>query len=153
MLANFLALGDLVIERVKTELPSDFQLVAHAADLAGVKDSAQITPACHIVYLGARIGTQLQAAAPPPAGKVAWDQDWMTVVVVRSAKDPKRLTGAMEVAGPLCGRLVTTLTGWKADDGVMPLQAEPPGVPPLPSAAGTLYVPLRWRARITKFTT
>lgn len=153
MLAHFLALGDLMIDQIGVALPGTFSLVAHAADLAGVKDSTQITPAVHIVYLGAKPGAQLRSDSPlPPPAAVAWDQDWLTVVVVRSAKDPKQLTGAMTAAGPLVGQLLRTLAGWKATDGVMPLESVPAGVPPLPSAAGTLYVPLRWRARVTTFT-
>lgn len=147
MLAHFLALGDLIIGRVNAAMPSQFRLVAHAADLAGVKDSAQVTPGCHVLYVGSQPGAELRYSSA-----VVWQQDWLTVVVVRSAVLPKQLTGAVAQAGPLIGGLVRSLAGWQPADGVEPLMPVAPGVAPLITEVGTLYIPLRWRALIKQWT-
>lgn len=154
MLAHFLAVGDLIEQKIKSDLPDAFKLVAHAADLAGVQDSAQVHPACHIVYLGHRAGPMIRSERPPSMRKkmpMVWEQDWMTVIVVRSSKDAKQLTGAMAIAGPLAGQLANLLADWKPTEGVEPLEPVAPGVPPLPSSAGTLYFPLRWRVAVKSF--
>lgn len=146
MLAHFLALGDLIKTRIGDQMPNEFKSIAHAADLKGVKDSLQPAPALHVLFMGTNTGPAL-----PRAAKVAWDQEWLTVVVTRSMKEAKSGAGAMELSGPLCGGLLAALTGWTPCDGVQPLEPIAPGVPPLVTTAGTLYVPLRWRARITSF--
>lgn len=147
MLTHFLALGDLIKAQIEAEMPAAFRLVADAADLKGVKDSLQIAPACHIVFAGAKPGTAL-----PRANLVAWDQTWLTVVVTRSAKDAKSGAGARALAGPLLSALLTPrlLAGWKpfADESVQPLEPIAPPVPPLLTDAGTLYVPVAWKARV-----
>lgn len=145
MIAHFLALGDLIAEQIKVKMPNAFRLVADAADLKGVKDSTQIAPACHIVFAGAKPG-----AALPRANLVAWDQTWLTVVVTRSAKDPKSGAGARALAGPLLSQLLApgVLSGWVPDQSVMALDPVASPAPPLLTDAGTLYIPVAWKARV-----
>jgi hypothetical protein len=145
MLAHFLSLEDLIKAQIEAKLPGIFRLVASAADLKGVKDSLQVTPACHVILAGLRPGVSL-----PRASAVAWDQTWLTVVVTRSAKDPKGGTGARETAGPLLSQLLSpgVLANWQPDPGVQPLEPIAPPAPPLVTDAGTVYVPLAWRARV-----
>lgn len=145
MLTHFLALGDLIAEQIKAEMPNAFRLVADAADLKGVKDSTQVAPACHIIFFGAKPGAQLKQSS-----KVAWDQTWLTVVVTRSAKDPKSGAGARALAGALLSSLLPALSGWKPfqDESVLPLEPAQAPAPPLLTDAGTLYVPIAWRARV-----
>lgn len=145
MLAHFLSLGDLIKTQIEAGMPDAFRLVADAADLKGVKDSMQIAPACHIVFAGAKPGASL-----PNANRVAWDQTWLTVVVTRSAKDAKSGAGARALAGPLLSQLLSpgVLSGWRADQSVLPLEPVAPPAPPLLTDAGTLYVPVAWKARV-----
>ncbi|MDE2469979.1 MAG: hypothetical protein KGL35_14865 [Bradyrhizobium sp.] len=146
MIAHFLALGDLISAQIAAKMPAAFRAVVDAADLAGVKDSLQLAPACHIVFLGAKPGVKL-----PRANLVAWDQRWLTVVVTRSAQGAKAGTGARALAGELLSQLLSpgVLSGWTPDVGVQPLEPIDPPAPPLLTQAGTLYVPVAWRARVT----
>lgn len=148
MLAHFLQLGDLIKQQIEAKMPNQFRLVADAADLKGVKDSTQVAPACHVIFAGAKPGASL-----PRAQAVAWDQTWLTVVVTRSAQDPKSGAGARAKSGPLLSALLApgVLAGWKpfADDSVLPLEPAAPPAPPLLTDAGTLYVPVAWKARVS----
>lgn len=146
MIAHFLALGDLIKAQIEAAMPLAFRLVADAADLKGIKDSLQVTPACHIVFAGARPGVSL-----PRANLVAWDQTWLTVVVTRSARDAKSGAGARSLAGPLLSNLLSpgVLSGWTPGAGVEPLEPIAPPAPPLVTDAGTLYVPASWKVRVT----
>ncbi len=147
MLTHFLSAGDLISAQIQAKLPAQFSKVAHAADLAGVKDSLQVTPACHVLLQNIKLASQIRMGDAE-----AWIQEWLTVVVTRSAQDAKTGAGAMALAGPLIGALLTpgVLAGWVMTEGVMPLEAiNPPA--PLLTQAGTLYVPLAWRVTITNW--
>lgn len=148
MLSHFLAPGDLIIAQIQAALPGKFALVKHAADLAGVKDSLQVTPACHVLLQRMTLAAQLRQG-----DAVSWGQEWLTVVVTRSAKEAKTGAGAMALAGPLVGALLRpgVLAGWRMTEGVAPLEPLAPP-PPLLSTAGTLYVPLAWRVTVSDWT-
>ncbi len=147
MLTHFLALGDLIKTQIEAKMPGAFRLVADAADLKGVRDSTQLAPACHIIFAGAKPGASL-----PRSRAVAWDQTWLTVVVTRSAKDPKSGAGARADAGLLLSALLApgVLAGWQplSDESIQPLEPVAPPAPPLLTDAGTLYVPVAWKARV-----
>ncbi len=144
-LAHWLAFGDLLEEKIKADVPG-FTKVADAADLAGVKNSAQVVPACYVVYAGHVPGPMLRGSK-----HVSWDQTWLTVVVTRSAQEAKSGGGARRLAGPFCGALIKAISGWTAADYVQPAEPIAPPAKPLLITAGTLYVPLAWRVRIQGF--
>jgi hypothetical protein len=143
-LEHFLSVGDRLIDRIETL--DRFRKVAHAADLTGVKDSLQLTPACHIVPAGFTLAAQL-----PRGTKQAWTQRWLTVVVTRSARQAKSGAGAMTLAGPLVSALLAPgfLAGWEPGAGCQPLEAASPPQPSVVlSDAGALYVALEWHVML-----
>ena len=140
-LAHFLAAGDLLIDRARAQLPGAFKKIAHSADLAGIQDSLQTTPALHIVFRGHELAAQLSDGSAS-----VYRQHWMAVVVTRSAKSAKSGAGAVALAGPLADRLLApgVITGWTPAAGCGPFTAVSPGVGSAVSDAGCLYVPLEW---------
>lgn len=101
---NFLALEPHLVDCVKLAVArlSPAVHVLTAADLADVKESAQRTPAVHIIYGGYRVAEDQ---------RIAWrlEHTWYAVTVVRHAGAQRSGAAARAAAGSLLTLVVGAL--------------------------------------------
>ena len=131
------SLEPVIVARIAENMPKGVKVFS-AADLAGVREAAQHTPAVHVIYDGYRV---VQAD-----GAVAEiETSWLTVLAVRNARAQKTGSAAREDAAKLVSSLYGSLAGWLPPGGVRELElanAPRPGFD-----AGFLYLPLAWNTR------
>ena len=136
---NFLALEARLVELVKQAVVgiSPAVHVLTAADLADVKESAQRTPAVHIIYGGYRIAEDQVTA---------WRlvHKWYAVVVVRHVGTQRTGTAARAAAGPLLSRVLGALAGASVPGASRPLEWITPPGPEF--RAGVQYLPSAFTA-------
>lgn len=135
---DFLHLESQIIDRLGERLSPDIHRLT-AADLAGVAEGSQPTPAVHVVFDGYRI----QDHKIPAIAAVT--QQWLTVIAVRNRRGGSTGDGARASAGPIIGDVLSSLHGWRPDGAsVLKLAAAPrPGY-----VAGFAYFPLSWTTTI-----
>lgn len=106
--------------------------VLTSADLADVKESAQNTPAVHLIYGGYRIAEDL---------RISWRlaHKWFVVVVVRNVAGARSGKAARQDAGPMVARVVGALVGATVPGATQPLTLVTP--PPATYRAGHQYIP------------
>lgn len=130
---DFMALEPRLVELAKAAVAgmSPAVHVLTADDLAGVKESAQHTPAIHVIYGGYRVAESLG---------VAWRlaHTWYVVAAVRNVAGKAGATRARQGAGRLGGRVVAALVGAKVEGATSALDLKTP--PPSGSSAGFQYV-------------
>lgn len=102
---DFLALEPLLMERIDSQCLG-IQFVLSAADVDGVQESKQRTPAAHVLYDGYSIQQdQVQRALIR--------QTWVVVVTVRHVGQRNQSALQREAAGPLVMEVVQALMGWR----------------------------------------
>ena len=111
--------------------------VLTSADLADVKESAQKTPAVHLIYGGYRIAEDLGTA-----WRLA--HKWYAVVVVRNVAGARSGQAARQDAGPMVARVVGALVGASVPGATRPLTLVSP--PPATYRAGHQYIPSAFEA-------
>lgn len=141
MIDDYLSLEPLLIERLR-ESVTDIRHVLNAADLAGVKQAAQSTPAIHVLYYGDRLG---DSAGTKRARHVY--QQWLTIMVIKDVRSQRTGQAAREQAGPFITGIIQALQGWKPGAGFGEL-ARFIGPRPFYQPGGFLYVPLGWESLI-----
>lgn len=106
--------------------------VLTAADLADVKESAQKSPAVHLIYGGYRIAQDVGTA---------WRlvHKWFAVVVVRSAATQRTGKAARQAAGPMVAQVVGALIGANPPGATRPLTLVSP--PAASYSGGYQYIP------------
>jgi len=135
---SFLSLETALVERLKATLPSGVQ-VLNAADLAGVAEGSQPTPAVHVVYGGYRV-------VETNSGFSTIEQTWYAVVTVRNVRDVKSGAGARDEAAGLLDAVYAALAAYK------PPNARPLALTNAPkpqTTAGFMYFPLAFNSTIT----
>ncbi len=141
-MADYLAAEGLIVGRLEASLGAQVRAVFSAADLAGVAEQAQITPAVHVVYDGDRLGDE---AGRHRAQQVY--QRWLVIVAVRNAKGQATGKGARESAGPIISAVLAALQGWQPSPDHQPLRRiDAPR--PVFSPGGFAYFPLAFETRI-----
>lgn len=141
MAANYLAAEALLIERLHATV-SGVRKIYSAAELAGVEEQAQTTPALHVVYSG----DVLDDSAARGRGQVV-AQEWLVVTAVRNARDQQGGVAAREDAGPLLTQVIEALSGWSPGPGFDPLRrinAPRPAYRP----GGYAYFPLGFSTKV-----
>lgn len=103
---NYLIAEQLIVERLTTRLRGVKKVLA-AADLAGVAESSQTTPAVHVVYQGYRPTQEKEDGATQQT-----EQTWLVVVAVRNVRDTRAATATREDAGPIMLDCLRALQGW-----------------------------------------
>lgn len=149
-MANFLALEQLLVTRLKSTLPepaaaAGFKTVhvLTAADLAGVTVEQQLTPAVQIIYQGYK---KVQGRSD---GKVATiGQTWLVTVATRNLRDVKSGQAARNEAGLLASLVLDALMGWKPPSFSKPLELV--DAPNGGHLAGFFYLPLAFAAEFVK---
>lgn len=136
---NFLALESQLVARVQLAVAglSPAVHVLTAADLADVKESAQRTPAVHIIYGGYSIAEDLVTA-----WRLA--HTWYAVVVVRNVAAQRNGAAARASAGPLLAQVMGTLAGCSLPGAIRPLTLLTP--PRAEYRAGVQYLPTAFSA-------
>ena len=104
MLANYLSAEGLIIARLKARLPA-VRAVLSAADLVGVEERSQITPALHVLYDGDTV-----QESPGRAQSVG--QRWLVIVAVRNVRDQMGGSAARADAGALLTQVIQALQYW-----------------------------------------
>lgn len=139
---NFLALEPLIVARLKSVLPADVHVLS-AADLAGVAESAQPTPAVHVLYRGYRV----RDADVPAFASI--EQTWLTVIAARNLTDLASGSDARQAAGPLAADVIDALYQHRFSElsGARPLRITQ--APEAGYRAGYFYLPLGWICPIT----
>ena len=111
--------------------------VLTAAELEGVRENAQLTPALHVISDGFR---------PTESGhKVArLTHTWYVVAAVRNAAAQRSGAAARRQAGPLLARAMGALLSEQLPGTAKPLQLAP--APRGRYAGGFFYLPSAWTA-------
>lgn len=115
--ADYLADEALIVARLKLKTTGFGNNVLNAADLAGVEQTKQITPAVFVIYIGDRLGKE----AGRGIGQEVFQQ-WAVVVAVRNARSQRTGEGARSDAGPLMTEVIAALQGWEPATGRRPLK-------------------------------
>jgi hypothetical protein len=125
-----------IVERLRTKLAGTEPAVhvLTAADLAGVTEEKQLTPAVHVIYRGYRV---LQARADGSVAKVAIT--WLAVTATRNVRGLASGASARVDAAALFARVFKALGGFMPPGATTPMRA---ATPPLAGfSAGLQYVP------------
>jgi hypothetical protein len=136
---NYLSAEQLIIDRLEAQI--DGVHVLSAADLSGVDERSQVTPAVHVVYDGDDLGDR----AGDGAAQIV-RQRWLTVVATRNVRAIGSGKAAREDAGTVILQALAALAGWQPSEehGQM---VRIPG--PRPAYRdGYLYVPITWHTAI-----
>lgn len=142
-LENFLALEPVLVARLVEQL-ADLVPKVHvlaAADLAGVTETTQLTPAVHVVYQGYRV------VESKPDGRAARiEQTWLATVASRNMATLRTGSAARADAGLIAQRVCQALMAFKPPVASKPLRlTEGPGAG---FNAGFQYLPLAFVAEL-----
>jgi len=137
MITDYLSAGDLIIARLKAQIPN--VAVLSARDLNGVKEFSQPAPAVQVLYAGDQV---IPGDLSDDAIATVVEQRWLLVVVTRSAKDTRGGTGAREEAGPLVTEVIQAVQGYSLGTGFSDLRRLNGPAPSF--GPGVLYVPLMY---------
>lgn len=138
---SFLALESALIERLKARLPAGTHVLT-GADLAGVAEGSQPTPAVHVIYQGYRV-----AEARPDGRAARIEQTWLAVVAVRNVRDARSGEAARNDASLLADGVIDALMGWQPPGTSSPLKITQ--APRAGYFAGHLYLPLAFTTENT----
>jgi hypothetical protein len=139
---NFLALEPLITAHLRSAL-SPGVYVLSAADLVGLVEATQPTPAVHVLYRGYRV-----RESDVPAF-VSIEQTWLTVVAVRNLANLAVGSDARQSAGVLAAQVIDAMYQHRFADlsGARPMH-----ITQAPEAGyrdGHFYLPLGWSCPIT----
>jgi hypothetical protein len=138
VIEDYLAAEPLIIARLAERVTDATTLTA--ADLQGVAEKAQVTPAIHVIYAGDVVPG---GAAVDEGNYHLIRQQWMTVIAVRSARGQRSGSGARELAGPLITGAIKALASWRPVQGLGRLRRVPAPRPTF-TPGGFAYFPLQW---------
>lgn len=127
--ADFLALEGAIVARLRQQLP-ELQAVMTAEQLDGVQQTAQHTPAAHVLFTGyTPVNTQRDDV-------IQVGQSWTVVLVTRSVQqhtDTRR--------GGYQSRIISALHGWKPAGARTALRLASAPIPPS-YGPGVAYLPV-----------
>ena len=120
--------------------------VLAAADLAGVTEGTQVTPAVHVVYQNYRV---LESRSDGAAARV--ELTWLTIIATKNVKDTRSGAAARADAGLIAARVAKALMGFKAEAASKPLRlSQGPGAG---FSNGFAYLPLAFVAELALINT
>lgn len=139
MIDNLMALEPELMARIKSQLASTAPHVhvLCAADLAGVTEESQPTPAVQVIYHGYRMFENRSRSDGRAAGLV---QTWLAVVVTRNLRGLKTGSDARASAGALGHSVATALMGYRAPSASGPCVLV--NAPQASYSSGVQYLPL-----------
>ncbi|MBK7314928.1 hypothetical protein [Candidatus Aalborgicola defluviihabitans] len=143
MIDNLMMLEQPLMDRLADQL-ADLSPKVHvlaAADLAGVTEATQVTPAVHLVYQGYRI-----MESRSDGGAARLEQTWLATVATKNVKNTRSGTAARTDAGLIAARVAAALMGFRPAGGSKPLRlAEGPRAG---FSNGYAYLPLAFVAEL-----
>lgn len=142
MTDHYLSAEGYLIEQLKAKVPG-FKAVLSAADLAGVLEAAQQTPAAHVLYWGERLGDSTGRGR----AQMSYQQ-WLIVIATRNASTQRTGEAARNEAGPLIDAMLSALQGWAPANG-QPLQRIP-GPKAAYTRGGFAYFPFLFETRLER---
>jgi len=98
----------LLVARLTEKLPG--VAVLSAADLAGVTQARQVTPAVHVLWAGYRPGAMGGVDAELTQELT---ENWLIAVACRNLRSPKTGEHARSEAAPLVAAVIEALLGWQ----------------------------------------
>jgi hypothetical protein len=136
---NYLSAEQLIIDRLEAQI--DGVHVLSAADLSGVDETRQVTPAVHVIYNGDDLGDR----AGDGADQIV-RQRWLTVVATRNVRNISDGKAAREDAGKIVLEVLDALAGWQPDGehgNLVRIAGPSPAY-----RTGYLYIPLAWHTAV-----
>lgn len=143
MSLNLLAAEADIVARLTAKLADQMPKVhvLTAADVAGVLQEQQLTPAVHVVYSTSKV---TEARYDGKTARMA--QTWLAVVVTRNARNLVSGSDARNETGELAGAVFVALAGHK------PASCSKPLIPVTPPgggySGGFAYLPLAFETEI-----
>lgn len=135
---DFMAAEPHIVQRLKDALAglTPAVHVLTGADLAGVVEASQRTPAVHVLWRGFRV-----LESRPDGAAARLDHTWAVVAAVRNVRTLASGAEARAEAGALAARAGAALMGYRPPNvaGPMRLTAAPAA---MHSAQGFFYLPL-----------
>lgn len=131
---NFMALEPHLVELARAAVAGmrPAVQVLTVSDLAGVAESAQHTPAIHIVYGGYRVAEDYGLT-------VSLEHTWFAVAAVRNVAKARSGSAARQDAGSLLARVTEVFLGARVQGATKPLALITP--PAASYSAGFQYIP------------
>ena len=126
---DYLFLEALLIDRLKSLMDADVNFIGGLPDLAAMDDQVQHASAVYVIYLGDQLRSTAKQQGAQRAVQML-NQNWAVVIALSVADANNDGEEARRQAGPLIGKLLTTLTGWKPSIDVGPLARSPRPTPP-----------------------
>lgn len=115
--------------------------VLSSADLAGVTEATQPTPAVHVVYQGYRV-----VESRSDARGARLEQTWLATVATRNVRDLRTGIAARVDAGQIAARVAGALMGFKPTPASKPLRLV--DAPAAGYSDGFAYMPLAFVAEL-----
>ena len=139
---NWFAPGALIADHLKRQGWPDIRAFLIEEDLAGVQESAQPTPAFHVLYGGFEIPEQANRGGV----LLVVAQFWDVVAAVRNVENTRELQAR---GGEMTMRAMVALAGYRPCEAYQALQPVP-GLAPEFSETGEFgYYPMRYRTQFT----
>ncbi len=103
---DFLSAGPAIEQRIRDQVPG-LRMVLSAADLEGVQESKQTTPAAHVLFADYTVAEE-QAAGE----RARIRQTWIAVVVERNVRQSNQAAAQRATIGPRVLEVMRALMGW-----------------------------------------
>lgn len=142
---DYLSAEELIKTRVKTQVVELATNTFSAADMAGVSEAEQFTPAAHVLYYGDRVAEGQGRSSNGECQCV--DQVWYVILVFRNVRDTVTGQAVRAEAGPVIKKVLKALQGWQLTNEHGPLKRVNGPAPG--HRAGFLYIPLCFTTRVT----
>lgn len=129
-----LAAGNHIVSRLKARCATASDNIFSTADLAGVKERSQVTPALHVVLHSYR---PLSDDSGPTS---RWSEIYLVVIVVKHARQVSGTDAIRNAAEPLLAEALAALDGWRCPGCIGTVRAIDPPNPLFTDSFG--YFPL-----------
>lgn len=126
--------GPLLEARLKALCPAAGDNIFATADLAGVREKAQVTPALHLVL------HSYKPLSDDEGSSSRWQETWLAIAVVRNARQNVGAQAVRDEAPALLAEAMAALDGWHCPGTVGLVRAIAPPPPLITDGFG--YFPL-----------
>lgn len=126
--------GPLLEARIRLLCKSAGDNVFTSADLAGVRERAQVTPALHLVM------HSYKPLSDDTGSSSRWQETWLVVAVVKNVRQNAGAGAVRDDAVALLAETMAALDGWKCPGAVGLVRAIAPPQPLITDGFG--YFPL-----------
>ena len=132
--------GPLLEARLAAYCPAAEGNIFSTADLAGVKEARQVTPALHVVL------HSFQPVADDGQSDSRWREIWLVIAVVKQVRQGTGARAVRYAAPELLRETIAALDGWRCPGSIGPLRAIAPPAPLITEGFG--YFPLAFANQV-----